>query len=119
MLKYRYNFNFYNMTQHFTDDSFQNEVIEASKAKPVLVDFYASWCGPCKMMSPIIDELATDMEGKAIIGKLNTEECPNMSEKYGIMSIPNIMVFRNGEVVENIVGAQSKEALARAVEKHI
>lgn len=107
------------MTKHFNDGNFNQEVIEASRIKPVLVDFFAVWCGPCKMMAPIIDELAKDMDEKAVIGKLDTEEAQVVAAKYGIMSIPTIMIFRNGEVRETMVGLQSKDSLSAAVERNI
>jgi thioredoxin 1 len=103
----------------FTNENFQKEAIEASKEKPVLVDFFASWCGPCKMQAPIIDEVAKEVGDKAVVGKLNTEEAQEVAGKYGVMSIPTLIIFRNGEPAETMVGMQPKEGLIEAIEKHI
>lgn len=107
------------MAKQFDDANFAQDVIEASKTKPVLVDFFAVWCGPCKMMAPVIDEVATEMGEKASIGKLDTEQAQATAGKYGIMSIPTLIVFRDGEVKETLVGLQSKESLVEAVNKYI
>ena len=80
----------------FTNENFEKEAIEASKEKPVLVDFFASWCGPCKMQGPIVDELESEIADKAVVGKLNTETAQDIAGKYGVMSIPTLIVFRNG-----------------------
>lgn len=107
------------MAKEFNDENFNREVIEASKTRPVLVDFFAAWCGPCKIQGPIVEEVAEAMGEKAVVGKLNTEEAPKTSEEYGVMSIPNLMVFKDGKAVENIVGLQSKDALINAIEKYL
>ncbi len=107
------------MTHHFTDDNFEEEVIAASKQKPVLVDFFASWCGPCKLQGPIIDQVAEEAGDKAVVGKLNTEEANNTAAKFGVMSIPTLLIFRDGKVVENFVGLQAKDGLADALKRHI
>ena len=107
------------MTKHFTDDNFAEEVVAASKTKPVLVDFFASWCGPCKLQGPIVDEVAQAMGDKAVVGQLNTEEGQNTASQYGVMSIPTLKIFKDGEVVEDFVGLRSKEALIEAIEKHL
>lgn len=107
------------MAKHFTDDNFQTDVIEASKTQPVLVDFFAEWCGPCKMIAPIIEELATDMEGKAVVGKLDTEAAQKTAGEYNVMSIPTILIFKDGEVKETLMGAQPKESLAEALNKYL
>ena len=86
------------MAYKFTDTNFEEEVLRSDI--PVLVDFYADWCGPCKMMSPVIDELAQDYEGRVKIGKLNTDENRAIAVKYGVMSIPTMILLKNGEVVD-------------------
>lgn len=93
----------------FTDENFEEEVLKSDV--PVLVDFYAEWCGPCKMMGPIIEELAGEYKGKWKIGKLNVDEAPVTSQKYGVQSIPTLMFFKDGQVVNMAIGFQSKEAL--------
>ncbi|MDD5071869.1 MAG: thioredoxin [Patescibacteria group bacterium] len=107
------------MERVFNDENFQKEVIEASGEKPVLVDFFAVWCGPCQIQGPIVDEVAEEMEGKAVVGKINTEEAPETSSKYGIMSIPTIILFKDGQAKETLNGLQSKEALAEVIEKYL
>ena len=94
---------------NFTDDNFEEEVLKSEV--PVLVDFYAEWCGPCKMMAPVIDELAKEYEGKWKIGKLNVDENPNVAGKFGVQSIPTLLFFKNGEAVDKAIGFQSKETL--------
>ena len=93
---------------------------EATLAEGVsLVDFWAPWCGPCRMIAPVIEELAEDYEGKANICKVNTDEEQDIAVKFGIRSIPTIMFFKNGEMVEQVVGAQSKQALTDILNKHL
>ncbi|CRZ35673.1 thioredoxin [Herbinix hemicellulosilytica] len=97
------------MAFKFTDDNFKTEALESDKL--VLVDFYADWCGPCKMMAPIIDELAEEYEGSVKIGKLNVDENPETTRKYRVMSIPTMIIFKNGEAIDNVVGVVSKNVL--------
>ena len=106
------------MSKDFTDKNFESDVIEVSKEKPVLVDFFASWCGPCKMQGPVIDEVSDTVGDKASVGKVDTEQSPEITAKYGIMSIPALKIFKGGNVVEEFVGLQSKESLIGALEKH-
>lgn len=98
----------------FTESNFNSEVIEAEV--PVLVDFWAPWCGPCKMVAPIVEELAGEYSGRMKVGKLNTDDNQQVAAQYGVMSIPTIMIFRNGEVVERIIGAQPKEQLTGKID---
>ena len=100
-----------------TDANFDTEVLQNSK--PVLVDFWAVWCGPCQTQEPIVEEVAKVMEGKAKIGKLNVDENPSISQKFGIMSIPTLMIFKNGAVVKQFIGIQSKETLLGELNKLI
>lgn len=97
------------MLKHFTDATFKSEVLDSNM--PVLVDFYADWCGPCKMMGPIVEELAGAYEGRASIGKINVDENSATAADYGVMSIPTLIVFKDGKIVDKIVGATSKSSL--------
>lgn len=101
----------------FTDANFDMEVLKADK--PVLVDFWAVWCGPCQMQGPIVEEVAKLMEGKAKIGKMNVDENPKTAGTYGIMSIPTLIVFKGGKPVKQFVGVQSKETLIGELNKFI
>lgn len=101
----------------FTDDSFENDVLESDK--PVLVDFWAEWCGPCRMVGPVVEELAGEYEGKAKIGKVDVDSNPEVSQKYGIRSIPSLLIFRDGEVVDQIVGAVPKAQLKKQLEAQL
>lgn len=96
-----------------TEENFEEEVLKSEK--PVIVDFYADWCGPCKMMSPMIDEIAEELGNAVKVGKVNTDENMGLSEKYGIMSIPTIMVFKNGNLEKTFVGVTPKEEIISAV----
>ncbi len=96
-----------------TDSNFE-EVINGDK--PVLVDFWAEWCGPCKMIGPVVEELAGDYEGKAVIGKVDVDANPVVSAKFGIRSIPTLLVFKNGEIVDKQVGAVPKGVLSQKIE---
>jgi thioredoxin 1 len=104
------------MELKFTDSNFEQEVLKAETL--VLVDFYADWCGPCKMMAPVIEELATEYEGSVKIGKLNVDEAPSFSSKYRVMSIPTIILFKNGKVVDTIVGAVPKATLVQKLDMY-
>ena len=97
----------------FTTQNFETEVLKS--AQPVLVDFYADWCGPCKMMAPVIEGLAGMYEGRAKVGKLNVDLNEEIAMKYGVMSIPTLLVIKNGQVVGKMVGVQSKEAVMAAL----
>lgn len=97
------------MALTFTDDNFESEVLKSDQ--PVLVDFWAPWCGPCQMMGPVIDELAEEMKGVAKIGKLDVDENPKKASEYGIMSIPSLKIFKGGKVVKEFMGVQQKTVL--------
>lgn len=101
------------MAVKFTDANFEQEVLKADKL--VIVDLYADWCGPCKMLAPVIEQLAQDYEGKVKIGKLNVDESPAVAQKYGIMTIPTLLFFRNGEVVHKIIGVEQKAVLEEKI----
>ncbi len=92
-----------------TKENYDEEVINSSV--PVLLDFWATWCGPCRMLSPIVDEIANEVEGKAKVGKINVDEQPDLAQQFGIMSIPTLVFMKNGEVVAKEVGVRSKQAI--------
>ena len=100
-------------TKEFQENSFQTDVLDSSK--PVLVDFWAEWCGPCKMLTPTIDEIANEFSGKAVIGKLNVDENPSIASDYGIRSIPSLLFFKDGKVQNQIMGAVSKSDIEKAL----
>jgi thioredoxin 1 len=102
---------------NITDDNFETEVLQSSE--PVLIDFWAVWCGPCRMIAPIVEELSSEYAGKAKIAKMDVDANPNISMKYGIRSIPILLIFKDGKVVEQIVGAVPKQKLVNALDTHI
>jgi len=98
------------MTVEVTDATFEEKVLKESE-KPVIVDFWAPWCGPCQMMGPILEDLSEDVSDFAIVGKLNVDENPETAGKYGVMSIPTLIIFKEGKPLKTMTGVQSKEAL--------
>ncbi len=101
----------------FTDSNFEDEVLNSDK--PVLVDFWAEWCGPCRMIGPIVEEMAEEYDGKAKIGKVDVDSNSEVSVKYGIRSIPSLLIFKDGEVVDQIVGAVPKSHLTKQLEAQL
>ncbi len=102
------------MEYRFTTENFDAEVINSDI--PVLVDFYADWCGPCKMMMPVVEKMAEKYDGKVKVGKVNSDDEGQLAERYGIMTIPSFLVFKNGEVINSATGAMPAEALAKMLD---
>ena len=102
------------MALAFNDSNFQDEVLNSEL--PVLVDFYADWCGPCKMMSPVVDELSREYEGRLKVGKVNVDENTIVAQQYRVMSIPTILLIKNGQVVDQVVGAVPKAQLTGKID---
>ena len=105
--------------EQVTDQTFKERVLNKDEDIPVLVDFWAPWCGPCRMVSPIVDEMATIYKDKVKVFKLNTDENPNTASLYGIRSIPTLIIFKKGQRLDMVVGAVPKSTLATTLEKHI
>jgi len=101
----------------FTTDNWNQDVLGSDK--PVLVDYWASWCGPCRMVAPIVEELAGEYAGKVVIGKLNVDENPAISSQYGVMSIPTLAVFKDGKIVDKIVGFRGKADLVKMLNAQV
>ncbi len=101
------------------DNNFEEEVIESSKEKPVIVDFWAPWCGPCLVLKPIMEQVSKEMKGKVKIVKLNVDENPETAERFEIMSIPSVKMFKNGKVVSEFFGARTKDFVVSWIEENI
>jgi thioredoxin 1 len=101
-------------TVEFSDTNFESEVLQSKE--PVLVDFWAPWCGPCRMIAPLIEELAGEYSGKVKVGKVNVDDSPQAAGQFGVSSIPTIMIFKGGEVVDRFVGVQPKSRLQQALD---
>jgi thioredoxin 1 len=101
----------------FTDDNFQSEVL--GSAEPVLVDFWAAWCGPCRSIAPLVEQLATEYKGKLKVGKMDIDAHQNVPQKYGVMSIPTRLLFKNGQVADQIIGAVPKSKLDAMVKRAV
>jgi thioredoxin 1 len=102
--------------RHLTDADFQ-EAIQGDS--PILVDFWAAWCAPCRMIAPVLEELAGEYDGRARVGKVNVDEQSATAQRFGIQSIPTLILFKNGEVADKVVGVAPKEALSRLLDKHL
>ena len=103
------------MLLHLTEKDFDKEVLQNDS--PVLVDFSATWCGPCQMMGPVMEQLAAEFEGKAQVAKVDIDECANLAAKYGIMSVPSMVFFKNGQIQDQVVGAVPGEHLSEKLNK--
>lgn len=105
------------MAREFTDANFQSDVLASDKL--TVVDFWAEWCGPCRAIGPVIEALSTEYEGKVNVGKLNVDNNSNVPSQYGITSIPAVLFFKNGQIVDKLVGAQPKGNFVKKIEAHI
>ena len=104
------------MALHFNSETFEQAI---AGDKPVLVDFWATWCGPCRMIAPVIEEVAAEFEGKAIVGKVDVAEEMSLAQRFHVMSIPTLIVLKNGKVVEQAVGARGKADVAAMINRHL
>jgi len=104
------------MVQHFNLEAFEQA---AAGDKPVLVDFFATWCGPCRMIAPAIEEIADEFDGKAVVGKVDVDEEPGLAQRFGVMSIPTLIVLKGGKVAEQAVGARGKADIAAMISRHL
>ena len=104
------------MVQHFNQSAFEAAI---AGDQPVLVDFWATWCGPCRMIAPVIEQVAAEYEGRVVVGKVDVDEESALAAKFGVMSIPTLIVLKGGKVVEQAVGARGKDAVAAMIERHL
>ncbi len=100
-----------------TDENFKTEILESEL--PCLVDFWAPWCGPCRMVGPVIEEIAKEYSGKLVVGKLNVDEAQKVASQYEVMSIPTLSIFKGGKIIDTVVGAMPKEAIVAKIKPHI
>ena len=105
------------MEKMFTSENFEAEVLKSEI--PVLVDFYADWCGPCKLVAPIVEQVAEEYAGRVAVGKVNVDESPDLAMKYGVMSIPTFIIFRKGGIFRKTIGAQNKKSLEQALNQSL
>ena len=105
------------MALEITDSNFEELVLKSDK--PVLLDFWAEWCGPCRMVGPIVEELSKDYDGRAVVGKVNVDHNPEISMKFGIRNIPTLLVFKGGQVVDKHIGAAAKNVLAQKIDSQL
>ncbi|WP_314861989.1 thioredoxin [Stomatobaculum longum] len=105
------------MEYRFTKDSFEKEVLESKE--PVLIDFYADWCGPCKMMAPVVEKLAEKYEGKVKVGKVNSDDEPELAQMFQVMSIPNFVIIKDGKLVDRVIGAVPQQALEEKLDAQL
>jgi thioredoxin 1 len=105
------------MVQTFTDDNFDEAVLKS--ATPVLVDFWAEWCAPCRRLAPTVDAMAADLNGRLVVGKLNVDENPAITFRYTVRGIPTLLLFKGGDIVEQVVGLVDKDSLKRLIERHV
>jgi thioredoxin 1 len=104
-------------TLEFTDQNFEEEVLKSEK--PVLVDFWAEWCGPCRIMAPAVESIAADYAGRAKVGKLNVDENQSVTSRYNIRSIPTLLLFKKGQIQDQLVGARPKDTIAKLIDKNL
>ena len=105
------------IVKEVTDKNFESDVLNSDR--PVLVDFWAPWCAPCRMLAPTVEDVAKKFEGRAVVVKLNVDDNSQVSQRYGIKGIPTLILFKNGKEEERVVGATSKEAISRMIDKHV
>ena len=104
------------MVQHFTSETFEKAI---AGDQAVLVDFWATWCGPCRMIAPVIEEVAAEFDGRAVVGKVDVDEEPALAQRFGVMSIPTLIVLKGGKVVEQAVGARGRADVAAMISRHL